>query len=189
MTSMNAHRRFSTGPMRPGWAGAVQSTSSRRTSGPNRVVHSTEFSGLVLPVSVPPAADPHTFGQGLGFPHLGDHMPDVHPELWKNWARFERVLSQAAAGAMGWNGPLRQHHASAAAVPRHALHLVASRQVMKSKDQSGPPRSDAITGEIRKMFAIRDVSGTQLRFESAGTSAHFRVTSAGVHWSRDPRGL
>jgi len=191
MTRVNSHRRLYGGAARPPWAGAAKSTSSRRATTSNREVHSTELSGLVIPVSLASPGGSHTFGKGLGFPDLGEQMPDVHPDLWKNWVRLEHVLSQAAAGTMGWNGPRSPQRVSTSGAPETVLHLVATRQVVKSRDgqTSGPRRGDAISGEIRKMFAVRDVSGSQLRFESAGSSANFEVTPSSLHWSRDPRTL
>ena len=195
--SVNSHRQFYDGAPRPHWAGAVQSVSRQRIAGPDRMAHSTELSGLVLPVSGAsrhslPSGSTHTFGLSLGFPHLGEHFADMHPDLWKNWGHLEQVLGEAAAGVMGWNGPRRPRQASGLGAPENALHLRASRQTLRSTgadDQGRLLRPDAISGEVSKVFAIRDVSGSQLRFESACSAATFTVTPASVHWSRDPRTL
>lgn len=197
MTSVNSHRHLFNGAPRPPWAGAVQSVSRQRIAGPHHVAQSTELSGLVMPVSVtsahsPGAGPPHTFGLSLGLPHLGEQLQDVHPDLWKNWGRLEQVLGQAAATVLGWDGPQRPQQISRLAVPANALHLRAFRQTLRSsKPEDGGRllRPDAISGEISKVFAIGDASGTQRRFESAGSSATFEVTPSAVHWSRDPRNL
>jgi hypothetical protein len=195
--SVKSHRQFYDGAPRPHWAGAVQSVSRQRLTGPNRSTQSTEVSGLVLPVSVtsqasPPAGQSHTFGQSLGLPHLGEQFADVHPDLWKNWGRLEQVLGQAATQVMGWDGPQRPGQASSSAAPDNALQLSAFRRTVKSTNPEdggqllGP---DSISGEVSKVFAIQDVSGTQRRYESAGSAATFEVTPSSVHWSRDPRTL
>jgi len=195
--SVNSHRQFYDGAPRPHWAGAVQSVSRQRIAGPNQLTQSTELSGLVLPVSVtsrhlPPAGQSHTFGLSLGLPHLGQQLADVHPDLWKNWGRLEQVLGQAAAGVMGWDGPQQPQQASRQAAPDNALQLRVFRQTLKStspEDGGRLLRPDAISGEVSKVFAMKDVSGSQLRFESAGSAATFEVTPSSLHWSRDPRTL
>ena len=194
---MTSHRHFYDGASRPQWAGSVQSESRQRITGKDQLTQSTELSGLVLPISVSaryssPSGSSQASGLSLGFPHLGEHFVDMHDDLWKNWGRLEQVVGEAAAGAMGWNRPQGPHQASRAGVPENALRLRALRQTLTSTgaDDTGRLlRPDSITGEVSKMFAIRDVSGSQLRFESACAGATFRVTPAGVHWSRDPRTL
>jgi hypothetical protein len=191
--SVNSHRNFYNGAPRPHWAGAVQSVSRHRVTGPHQSTQSTELSGLVLPVSASaPAGQSHTFGQSLGLPHLGEQFTDVHPDLWKNWGRLEQVLGQAATQVMGWDGPQRPGQASSSAAPDNALQLSAFRRTVKSTAPEGGGKvlgPDSISGEVSKVFAIQDVSGTQRRYESAGSAATFEVTPSSVHWSRDPRKL
>jgi hypothetical protein len=207
MTSIKSHQRFSNGASRPAWAGAVNIVSRQRTVNivsrqPKKITashqiapgiqttQSTEFSGLVLPVSAPSVKGSPSFGQGLGFPHLGEHLPDVDPNLQKNWGRFEKVLSQAAAGMMEWKGSRDPQLASRSAAPQNVLHLRAvSQSVTRPTRGNQSSRSESISGEISKMFAIRDVSGSQLRFESAGSTASFRLTPSSIELSRDPRTL
>jgi hypothetical protein len=193
MTSIESHNRMFGGSPRPRWAGSVQAVSRERGAGPNLVNRSTELSGVVLPISVPTAPGQlHTFGQQLGFPHLAEQLPDMDPEVWKSWSRFEQVVGQAATGIMGWKRPQSHQGAIHTPMPANALHLrLTGRTVQSTPAGAAQPsfRSSAISGEISKVFNISDVSGSQHRFESAGSSASFRVVAGAVHWSRDPRSL
>lgn len=195
--SVNSHQLFYDGTPRPRWAGAVQSVAKQRATGPNRLTQSTELSGLVLPVSgtsrySPPSGPSHSFGQSLGLPHLGELLANKSADIWKSWGHLEQALGQAAAGVMEWGGPVRPQQAYRQGAPNNALRLRASCQSQTSTakaDAGRQLRPDEISGEVSKVFAIGDVSGTQLRYESAGSSATFRATPAGVHWSKDPKTL
>jgi len=195
--NLKSHRQFFDGTSRPQWAGPVRSVSRQRISGLNRLAQSTEVSGLVLPVSAGTGRSQSTgarsgIGQSLGFPPLGGLLSNVHPDLLKNWGRLEQVLGTAATGLMEWDGPRGTQQAARSAVPVNALQLRAERQTLtstKAADEGRSLRPDVISGEISKVFAIRDVSGTHLRFESAGSAASFRVTASSLHLSRDPRTL
>lgn len=190
MTSIESHRRLYGGAPRPHWAGAVQAVISQKLTGSNRLSHNLEFSGLVLPISVRAVAKGHTYGQSLGFPHLGEQLPDMSPEFWKNWGHLERVVGEAASALMGWGGPQPLHRAVHSSMPENALRMrLVSRSVLSRTDDNRVLQAGGVSGEINKMFNIRDVSGTQHRFESAGASAMFTVTPGAVHWSRDPRSL
>jgi len=190
MTKVKSHGRIYGGSPRPQWAGPVQAVSREHSGGQNQVTRSAELSGVVLPISVPSAGS-HTFGQSLGFPHLGEALPDMPPETWKSWSRFEQVVSEAAAGLMGWQGPQPHHRAAQMSTPDQALHLRLVGRTVHSTSQGEEPslRAHGISGEVSRVFNIRDVSGRQQRYESAGSSASFQVTSGGVHWSKDPRSL
>ena len=189
MTKVKLHDRTYGGSPRPQWAGAVQSVSREHSGTPNQLTRSTELAGVILPMSVP-AVGGHTFGQSLGFPHLGDAMPDMPTEIWKGWPQFEQAISEAAAGVMGWEGPKARHQILQTNTPEQALHLrVTGRTVESTSDVGSSVQAYGISGEVSKVFNIRDVSGRQQRFESAGASATFQVTPAAVHWSRDPRSL
>jgi len=195
MVQVTTHRHFHNGVPRPHWAGTVQSVSRQRITAPNQLTESTELTGLVLPVhspSSPSGSQAHTHGRSLGFPDLGEQFGDASPDLWSNWGRLEQLLGEAAAATMGWDGHQEPRRASGMTPPANALHVRVYRQTLKStapEDEGGLLRPDSISGDISKVFAIRDVSGSQLRYESAGTSAAFHVTSSSVHWSRDPRTL
>jgi len=189
---VNSHPQFYNGVPRPHWAGAVHSISRQRISGLNQVSRSAEISGLVIPVSMGPSASPHSFGQSLGFPDLREHLTDLEPEIWKNWTRLEQAVSQAAASLMQWKGPGHPRQAFLSGVPENVLQLRASARTLKSTapENTGQLlRPAAISGEVSKLFAIRDVSGSQLRFESACSTCSFQITPSSVHWSRDPRTL
>lgn len=193
---MDFHRQFYNGSLRPDWAGSVRSVSRQRLTGPDRLADSVELSGLVLPVSVlsqylPAVGNKHTAGLGIGFPQLGEFLPGMHPDLWKNWGRLEQVLTEAAIDIMGWKGSQGPREANRSGLPENAIHLRMSRQVLRSAGQDGGDllRPDAVFGDISKVFAIRDVSGSQVRFESAGSAATFKLTPSSADWSRDPRTL
>jgi hypothetical protein len=186
---MTNHRYLYGGASRPVWAGPVHSASSRRLIAGGSSVHSVDVAGLVVPVSVgaQTGASGHSFGLGLGFPDLGKEFSDMHPGLWDSWGRLENVLTQAATNTMAWDAPPGPRQAARTSAPLHALKLSITRR--RLTDPRSAPRPDTLVGKISKMFAIRDVSGTKLRFESAGAAANFTLTPSSAHWSRDPRTL
>jgi hypothetical protein len=164
---------------------------------PGRVAQSVEVSGLVLPtpvaaLSLQGTQSAHTFGMGLGFPHLGERLPDLDPEMWKSWGQVENVVKDAAVRVMGWNGPQSVGQANRSGAPQKALQLSLIKRTLKStqkQDEGRLLRPHIISGEVKKLTAIRDVSGTRLRYESAGASAAFTLSPSSVQWSRDPRQL
>ena len=186
---MTNHRQLSGGANRPIWAGAVQSASRRRQIAGGSSIHSVQVAGLVVPTTAAAAtgAGGHTFGRRLGFPDLGQQFSDMHPGIWDSWGKLENVLSEAATTVMAWSAAPGPRQAARSGPPGHALKLSITRRRMTNPRSATRP--DVLVGKISKMFAIRDVSGKKLRFESAGAAANFTLTPSSAHWSRDPRSL
>jgi len=196
---MELHHELADGSIRPNWAGPV-TVLSRRRGRPGHASQAIEVSGVVVPVQVHPRYLPvgsvhqHTFGLGLGFPDLSEHLldPSHNPGLSKNWAKMERAIAEAAAKTMGWNGSLHPQRAGLAGLPPNALHLRLTGDVPRGKnrdEQKGSEEPDSLTGELTKVYPIRDVSHTMLRMQTVGSPSSFRLTPMSGSWSRDPRAL
>jgi hypothetical protein len=195
---MNLHHQLFDGSWRPPWAGPVTVMSRRRSVRPGRMSQRVVLSGVVLPVRVHPGAVPssghqHTFGLGLGFPDLSNHFLNASPResrLTKSWATLENTIAEAAAQVMGWGGSIHPRDLSRADLPRNALHLALTGEIIRDRnDAPNGVEPESVTGELTKVFPIRDVSGRQLRMERTGASATLKLTPHLANWSRHPGSL
>ncbi|MCK9919345.1 hypothetical protein MXD81_60465 [Microbacteriaceae bacterium K1510] len=166
---------------------------------PGRRGRSFQFSGVVVPVAVHPKYLPpgvnhrHTFGLGIGFPNLSAHLlhPGRDPRLSQQWSGVEGRIASAAAQVMGWSTRARPTAASMADIPANALHVLLNGEIPPDDDEARLRQGDPnmLSGELTKLFPIRDVSGSRVRMQAISSPAKFELTPFGASWSRDPAAL
>jgi hypothetical protein len=196
---MDLHHHFFNGVNRPGWAGPVTAeTRKRRRNGSTQ--QSVELAGVVLPVNVHPrylpagSLDRHTFGLGLGFPDLSESLldPDLREGMSRQWSGIEQKIGAASAQLMGWGGKSDPRTANLSALPDFALHLMLKGTLPnadpdKARDPLDP--SEIVSGEVSKVFPIRDPSGSKHRMQRVGSPLAFTVSPFNSTLSRDPASL
>ena len=203
---MDLHYSLFDGQPRPSWAGPVTATTRKRILRPGKRSRHIELSGVVLPVEVHPRHIPsgsrgHTSGLQLGFPDLSEGLlhPGKRPDLSKHWTGIEQAIAESAARTMGWGGHAKSYQLPHAGVPDRALHLCIAGEMPEEgdPDEEEPGagkfgnalRMKSITGELTKLFPIRDPSGTRVRMQRVGSPSLFLVDPFSAGWSRDPRAL
>jgi hypothetical protein len=199
---MDVYHQMFDGSLRPHWAGPVTMSSRRRSLGHGKQGHAIEVEGVVVPVHVPgrflpQGAHRHTFGMGLGFPDLSGHLlhPSRDPAMAKSWAGMEQAIAGAAAKTMGWDGSMPSRNVRLTGLPPYALHLRMSGMIPRNLGQKSgdhepiDPEHLSLTGELTKVFPIRDVSGVRFRMQTTGSPSSFKVSPGMANWSRDPGAL
>jgi hypothetical protein len=194
---MKFHQHMYDGSLRPHWAGPVSVASSHRNMPQGKRLHSVEMSGIVVPSDVSRRYLPggsghnHTYAMGLGFPDLRELFQPIleDSELSKGWEGMERSIKEAAQSVMGFGSRLPRGALARAAVPPNALHLKIAGQLIRDRftgDKPNNAQPDTLTGELTKVFPIKDVSGTHMRMQPVGSPASFNLTPNSGNWSRSP---